>query len=74
MVYEALLWLRRHNPIYTDICVDGDRLSELPEDDIPGELLSIVRQEEDDKVAERERESYVVDGGEIEENVENNDG
>jgi hypothetical protein len=69
VVLRALLWLQRHNPIYADICVDRSRLEELPEDDIPPELLSIIRQEEDDDVAEHERESYVL-GDELAENDE----
>ena len=34
-------------------------MEELPIDDIPEVLLAIVRQEEDDEIAERERETYV---------------
>jgi hypothetical protein len=59
VVYEALLWLRIHNPIYADISIDNNRLDELPEDDVPGELLTVVRHEEDEELAERERESYL---------------
>jgi hypothetical protein len=63
VVYDALFWLQGHNPIYADICIDRDRLEELPDDDVPEELLTIVRQEEDDDLAERERESYVAGNG-----------
>ena len=70
MVYEALVWLRNHNPIYADIMIDGDRLQELPTDDVPDELLSVVQQEKDDEIAERERESYLVNVGS---NDDNND-
>jgi hypothetical protein len=59
-VFDALLWLRHHNPIYGDIFIDKERLDDLPEDDIPEELLAVVRQIEDDEVAEKERESYVI--------------
>jgi hypothetical protein len=59
VVFDALSWLQEHNPIYADIQIDGIRLQELPEDDVPQELLTIVRREEDDELAERERESYV---------------
>lgn len=59
MVYEALLWLQNHNPIYADIHIDRNCLQELPEDDIPDELLAIVRQEDDDELAEKERELYL---------------
>lgn len=60
VVFDALLWLRSHNPIYGDIEIDNVRLEELPEDDVPQELLSVVRQEEDEEMAEKERESYVA--------------
>lgn len=59
VVYEALVWLQRNNPIYADIQIDGNRLKELPEDDVPEELLAIVRREEDDEIVEKERESYL---------------
>jgi hypothetical protein len=62
-VYDALSWLQIHNPIYADIHIDQERLESLPEDDVPEELLAVVRQVEDDEVAEKERESYVVDEG-----------
>lgn len=59
-VYEALVWLQKNNPIYADIHIDGGRLKELPENDVPEELLMVVQQEDDDEVAEKERESYVA--------------
>lgn len=69
VVHAALVWLRSHNPIYGDIDIDGNRLGELPEDDIPEELLGIIRHEKDESSVERERESYLCadgDDGEIE--------
>jgi hypothetical protein len=59
VVYQALLWLRNHNPIYADISIDSDRLEELPEDGVPQELLMVIRHEEDEELAEKERESYL---------------
>lgn len=59
VVFDALSWLQRYNPIYADIVIDRNRLDVLPEDDVPEELLTIVRHEEDDELAEKERESYV---------------
>ena len=32
----------------------------MPEDDVPDELLSVVQQEDDDEIAQQERESYLV--------------
>ena len=60
VVYDALVWLQRHNPIYADINIDRSRLRELPEDDVPDELLSVIRQEMDDELVEKEKESYLL--------------
>ena len=60
VVYDALVWLKHHNPVYGDICIDDGRLKELPEDDVPEELLMVVRQEYDDEVAVNKRESYLT--------------
>lgn len=54
-----MLWLRGNNPIYFDINVDNDRLEELPEDDVPKELLSVIREGDDEDLLEKERESYL---------------
>ena len=61
VVYNALLWLKNNNSIYADIKIDQCRLSELPEDDIPDELLAVIHQEEDETLADKERESYIVE-------------
>jgi hypothetical protein len=42
-VYDALMWLHCNNPIYADINVDRNWLEDLPEDDVPEELLLIVK-------------------------------
>ena len=59
VVYDALLWLKLHNPIYADIRIDESQLALLPEDDMPNELLAIVRHERDDDLAEKEGDSYL---------------
>ena len=69
-VHDALLWLKNNNPIYADINIDQCRLAELPEDDVPEELLAVVRQEEDEDLADKERESYLVED-DVENEVEN---
>jgi hypothetical protein len=77
VVYEALVSLQTNNPIYADVEIDGSRLEMLPEDDIPEELLAIVRHDDDDELVERERESYVrndSDGEEIVNEMKVNDG
>ena len=65
VVYDALQWLRVHNPIYSDIHIDESRLDSLPEDGVPEELLTVIRQEKDDEVAEKERESYLYGDGNV---------
>ena len=60
MVLDALVWLQKNNPIYGDIHIDGKRVEELPVDDVPEELLAVVRQEDDEELAQKERESYLA--------------
>ena len=74
VVFEALRWLQIHNPIYADIQIDERQLMELPDDDMPEQLLAVVHQEEDDEMAEKEQESYVFSNGlndEIEDDLRN---
>ena len=58
-MYEALTWLQGNNPLYADIHVDRRRLEELPDDDVPNELLSVVRVGDDEELIEKEWESYL---------------
>jgi hypothetical protein len=60
-VYEALVWLKRNNCLYGDICIDEEQLQTLPEDGIPDEILSFIRHEDDDDVVEKESAGYVND-------------
>lgn len=53
-VYEALIWLRHNNSIYANIHLDKNRLEELPEDDVPNELLSVVREGDNEEMVEKE--------------------
>jgi hypothetical protein len=59
VVWDAFTWLQIHNPIYSDIQIDENRLKELPVNDMPEELLSIIGQEKDDEQVEVEGESYL---------------
>ncbi|KAG9310724.1 hypothetical protein JVU11DRAFT_9325 [Chiua virens] len=59
VVHDALLWLKNNNPQYNDTKILNERLAELPEDDVPNELLGIVRQETEEIVANRESATYV---------------
>ncbi len=62
-VGEALRWLKVHNPkYYGDIQIQNARLDLLPLDDVPHEILDMVRQDETSGAAERESAGYVPDG------------
>lgn len=55
MVRDALLWLKSNNPkYYADIEVSSERLARLPDDDVPFEILSIVRQCTDIEILDQE--------------------
>lgn len=59
-VSEALRWLKEHNPkYYGDIDINSDRLRLLPDDDIPEEILSVVRQSSDVDVVDQEGAGYI---------------
>jgi hypothetical protein len=69
-VHEALVWLKQHNCLYGDICIDEERLGDLPEDGIPDEILSLIRHEANADVVEKEEEGYVVVSREEEDELE----
>jgi hypothetical protein len=57
---QALQWLKINNPkYYGDIIIDTDQLQNLPEDDVPDEVLGIVRQSDDVGMVEQERAGYI---------------
>jgi len=56
----ALAWLKVNNPkYYGDITISTDALQRLPDDDVPDELLSIVRQSDDVEILDQEGAGYV---------------
>jgi hypothetical protein len=59
VVYEALVWLKMNNSLYADIKIERERLQMLPEDGVPDEVLSLIRQEVDESVADKENDGYV---------------
>ncbi|KAG1764658.1 hypothetical protein EDD22DRAFT_1042520 [Suillus occidentalis] len=61
VVFNALKWLKANNPLYGDIQISQDLLARLPEDEVPEEIISIVRHEVNDDIAVRESEGYVPD-------------
>ncbi|KAF9524533.1 hypothetical protein CPB83DRAFT_605493 [Crepidotus variabilis] len=58
-VRDALKWLQANNQLYSDIIISEDRLSELPEDDVPTEIVSTTRVSADVEAVLREEEGYV---------------
>ena len=59
-VLEALVWLKVNDPkYYGHINIDADRLCQLPEDDIPIEITTIVRQSTDEGLILQESAGYV---------------
>ncbi|THH14530.1 hypothetical protein EW146_g5811 [Bondarzewia mesenterica] len=59
-VRSALQWLKKNNAKYFgDIEICESRLALLPEDDVPQELLTNVKQSEDVGICQQESEGYV---------------
>ncbi|THG92828.1 hypothetical protein EW026_g8214 [Hermanssonia centrifuga] len=59
-VFEALQWLKKNNlKYYGNIQISPERIAALPEDDVPDEVLGVVRQSEDEGVVDQESDGYV---------------
>ena len=58
-VHDALLWLKQNNPIYHHIIISVDRLNELPLDDIPQEICSLMKHSDDFLQFADENDGYV---------------
>jgi len=59
-VASALAWLKTNNQkYYGDITISTDALKQLPDDDVPDEILSIVRQSDDIGILDQEGAGYV---------------
>ena len=59
-VSRALSWLKENNPkYYGDIIIGDSELNRLPEDDIPDEILGVIRQSEDEGLVDQESSGYV---------------
>lgn len=59
-VATALAWLKKHNQkYYGDITICPSALNKLPDDDVPDEILSIVRQTSDIGILDQEGSGYV---------------
>ena len=61
VVLDALLWLKENNPkYYGDIEISASRIDNLPEDNVPEEITSIIQQSDDIGIIEQESEGYVL--------------
>lgn len=60
-VRNALIWLKKNNPLFADITISEERLAELPEDGIPEEITLTTRYSTDVDSLHREGEGYVPD-------------
>jgi hypothetical protein len=59
-VARALRWLQNNNPkYYGDITIGEDQLNQLPEDDVPDEILGLIRQSDDTGLVDQESSGYV---------------
>lgn len=59
-VAQALQWLKENNAhYYGDVIIDTERLSRLPDDDVPTEIMSTVQQSVDEGVVDQESAGYV---------------
>ncbi|KIO04732.1 hypothetical protein M404DRAFT_25843 [Pisolithus tinctorius Marx 270] len=60
VVFEALKWLQANNENYSDVTVSHDRVMTLPEDGIPSEIKAMIRYQDSEEAAVREREGYTM--------------
>lgn len=59
-IYDALSWLKVHNPkYYESVQIDGTRITRFLDDDIPIEVLGVICQSDDVAVIGQEGEEYV---------------
>lgn len=58
-VREVLLWLKANNPLYSNIEISEERLSQLPEDSVPEEIMLTAKHSADVESVEREHGGYV---------------
>jgi len=58
-VRNALLWLKNHNPLYSDINICEECLAQLPEDGIPEEFIHTAHYSSDIESVHQEHEGYM---------------
>jgi hypothetical protein len=58
-VQKALEWLKANNPLFANMTISAARLAELPEDDVPYELLTTAKLSTDVNKLHAEQDGYV---------------
>ena len=59
-VWNALVWFKQNNmKYYGDIEISDLLLQQLPEDDIPDQLKAMIHMTDNEKIVDKENESYV---------------
>ena len=59
-VSRALDWLKAHNPkYYGNVTISQHQLDQLPKDDVPTEILGVIRQSNDIGLVDQESSGYV---------------
>jgi uncharacterized protein DUF6570 len=58
-VRKALEWLKQNNLLFVNITISASRLAQLPEDDVPYELMSTTKHSTDVNFLYSEQEGYV---------------
>ncbi|KAK0476295.1 hypothetical protein IW261DRAFT_1566971 [Armillaria novae-zelandiae] len=69
VVFQALIWLKTHNPLWTGIYIDHDQLDQLLEDGVPSEIVSVARVSHEVDILMQEDTGYVPDLDENEDTV-----
>ena len=59
-IARALAWLKANNPkYYGDVVISQQQLNQLPEDDVPDEILGVIRKLDDVGIVDQESAGYV---------------
>ncbi|CAF3982015.1 unnamed protein product [Rotaria sp. Silwood1] len=60
-IFDALVWLKENNVLYSHISLDKNIIAALPDDDVPESIWETIDYISDDKNANAEREGYTED-------------
>lgn len=60
-LWAAYVWLKANNLVYADITISQKMLEQYPENDIPPEVLGVIKYSDDVEQLERERAGYVIE-------------